>query len=685
MGDGISTDLCKDVTAYTFPDMCMPNADYAGEYPSVTENPDGTSTTSTQKYDDTRPKDGKNSPQNFKFNEAFKVRTGDYLGYKIQPKTPQTLKVKTEMCAAVAAGTAFDRNAKGDTVHGELASTTSWQYFGGQETGLFAQYPASAKTQCWCDKYDPRYRPWYAAAVTGPKDMILVLDMSGSMRDKVRVKKATEDGEEEEEEVERLEIMKEAAIAQLDTVTFSDFIQVVLYSSGAESMKTSLMRGTTENKKTLIEYIRNIKAGGGTCGKCGIEKAFDIFRNSRNSNPGTSQNTAGCERIISFLTDGKMQNSDWVRNGWLDGQKANLPGPSPHIFTYALGNGADEKVPAQLACDNRGWFSKIDDGYPAALKHAMIRYFEYFANKIPSGNSSMIPRWTEFYLDSSGQGKMTTVALPVYTRSSSGKRTFHGVVGIDVLATDFGASLDDSVLSTKLQQRSSQCVVYDFNVTEDASKVIEPKTTTNVDGTLCQIKKLEPKAPFIPTGATINEVDDGKCKSFDAGLILAIVLPILLCCCCFAVGYWCYSKRRATSNKNSNVQQAKNVQMTAANFHGQQQQHGGAHFVNHQMPNQQHGGARFSNHQMPNTLVMQHQNQMRGSVIMPPQAGMQPQMVQQNVAPMQMGMAGGQQQPNGMVMGGMNHNNGLMMNQNNNVAPIIVQATPIVHNNNNRN
>ena len=36
--DGISTDLCKDVTAYTFPDMCMPNADYAGEYPSVTEN-----------------------------------------------------------------------------------------------------------------------------------------------------------------------------------------------------------------------------------------------------------------------------------------------------------------------------------------------------------------------------------------------------------------------------------------------------------------------------------------------------------------------------------------------------------------------------------------------------------------------------------------------------------------------
>ena len=55
-----------------------------------------------------------------------------------------------------------------------------------------------------------------------------------------------------------------------------------------------------------------------------------------------------------------------------------------------------------------------NDGDAASLKHAMIRYFEYFANKIPAGNASTIPRWTEFYQDSSGQGKMTTVALPVY-------------------------------------------------------------------------------------------------------------------------------------------------------------------------------------------------------------------------------------------------------------------------------
>ena len=119
-----------------------------------------------------------------------------------------------------------------------------------------------------------------------------------------------------------------------------------------------------------------------------------------------------------------------------------------------------------MACENKGWYAKVNDGDAASLKHAMIRYFEYFANKIPAGNATTIPRWTEFYLDSSGQGKMTTVALPVYADDDSGKRIFHGVVGIDVLAADFGASLDDSALAVKLQQRSSQCVSYDFTIPE---------------------------------------------------------------------------------------------------------------------------------------------------------------------------------------------------------------------------
>ena len=78
-----------------------------------------------------------------------------------------------------------------------------------------------------------------------------------------------------------------------------------------------------------------------------------------------------------------MNDNEWDQwKDWMDDQKTALGNPSPHIFTYALGNGADETVPAQLACENDGWFAKVEDGDPAALKHAMIRFYPPRKNTI---------------------------------------------------------------------------------------------------------------------------------------------------------------------------------------------------------------------------------------------------------------------------------------------------------------
>ena len=37
------------------------------------------------------------------------------------------------------------------------------------------------KNGYYCSDYDARFRPWYAAAASGPKDVVLTLDNSGSM------------------------------------------------------------------------------------------------------------------------------------------------------------------------------------------------------------------------------------------------------------------------------------------------------------------------------------------------------------------------------------------------------------------------------------------------------------------------------------------------------------------------
>ncbi|GBG27566.1 Voltage-dependent calcium channel subunit alpha-2/delta-2 [Hondaea fermentalgiana] len=54
----------------------------------------------------------------------------------------------------------------------------AFQYFGSQSTGAMVQWPA---TEFCSYDFDARQRPWYASAASGQKDVVLVIDVSGSM------------------------------------------------------------------------------------------------------------------------------------------------------------------------------------------------------------------------------------------------------------------------------------------------------------------------------------------------------------------------------------------------------------------------------------------------------------------------------------------------------------------------
>ena len=55
---------------------------------------------------------------------------------------------------------------------------TSWQYIG-LTSGVQRIYPGYSRSTCY--DYDPRIRPWYVAATSGPKDVAFILDTSGVM------------------------------------------------------------------------------------------------------------------------------------------------------------------------------------------------------------------------------------------------------------------------------------------------------------------------------------------------------------------------------------------------------------------------------------------------------------------------------------------------------------------------
>ena len=84
--------------------------------------------------------------------------------------------------------------------------------FFGARNGVMRLYPARHSKVC--DDYDNRKRPWYIAASSGPKDIIIILDISGSMRRQ-----------------DRISLAKTAAIDVINTFTIGDYFGVVLFSN----------------------------------------------------------------------------------------------------------------------------------------------------------------------------------------------------------------------------------------------------------------------------------------------------------------------------------------------------------------------------------------------------------------------------------------------------------------------
>ena len=257
-------------------------------------------------------------------------------------------------------------------------------------------------------EFDPSVRPWYVAASSGPKDVILVLDTSNSMLKSGRIG-----------------IMKEAVKRVINTLGVSDFFAVVEFDTTAKYVfGSTLQRATAENKSHVLQHVDRLRAGGGTNFYNGFDMAFEIFISSKKA-----ESTSGCHQAILFLTDGEMSDDKDTLYSLLDEVRTDylLTGESPPvIFTYSLGARADRVVPKQIACKFNGIWSEVKDG--GDLAKSMGGYYKYFANAGLSENDFVA--WVEPYEYSTTGELGTTASAPVFDRSVD-PPVFTGVVGLD--------------------------------------------------------------------------------------------------------------------------------------------------------------------------------------------------------------------------------------------------------------
>lgn len=330
----------------------------------------------------------------------------------------------------------------------------------GLENGIFRIWPGTARNRTpdgdpnldRCRYYDPRLRPWYGPAATGPKNIIIVIENSAFMNENRKGRN-----------ISKWNAVVEAVRSMIKSFVPSDFFNVVTFAKDAEEIwkEIPLRNATEKHKEEAIKLIsqRNSSVEESFYIKA-FNKAFDLLIDGcRNKSCSQCKNTQDgpksiSESIIVFVTERKDTSKDPESNlkyseiaEVIRKRQKEFNGVAERrvsIFTYSLGETADHKILKQIACENDGAWFLIKDGDKDGKDQDDIfsilrKYFIFYALRKPEDSPQ--PVWIKPYPDDITGRKVTTVSIPVYYPAfEEGEKKdyeFLGVLGHDVFLSDF--------------------------------------------------------------------------------------------------------------------------------------------------------------------------------------------------------------------------------------------------------
>uniref|UniRef100_A0A8D0FGU6 VWFA domain-containing protein n=1 Tax=Strix occidentalis caurina TaxID=311401 RepID=A0A8D0FGU6_STROC len=315
--------------------------------------------------------------------------------------------VLNELNWTAALDDVFKRNREEDP-------TLLWQVFG-SATGLARYYPASpwvdkSRTPNKIDLYDVRRRPWYIQGAASPKDMLILVDASGSVSGLT------------------LKLIRTSVIEMLETLSDDDFVNVVSFNNNAQNVScfNHLVQANVRNKKKLKEAVYKISAKGITDYKKGFSYAFEQLLNH-------SVSRANCNKIIMLFTDGGEERAQEIFHKYNEDKKVR-------VFTFSVGQHNYDKGPIQwMACENKGYYYEIPS--IGAIRINTQEYLDVLGRPmVLAGEKAKQVQWTNVYLDALELGLVITGTLPVFnlTKEQNGKinQLILGVMGVDVSLED---------------------------------------------------------------------------------------------------------------------------------------------------------------------------------------------------------------------------------------------------------
>uniref|UniRef100_G1NXE8 Calcium voltage-gated channel auxiliary subunit alpha2delta 4 n=1 Tax=Myotis lucifugus TaxID=59463 RepID=G1NXE8_MYOLU len=293
--------------------------------------------------------------------------------------------------------------------------TLTWQYFG-SSTGFFRIYPGIKWTpdENGVITFDCRNRGWYIQAATSPKDVVIVVDTSGSMKGL------------------RMAIAKHTISTILDTLGENDFVNIIAYNDYIRYIepcfKGILVQADRDNRKHFKQLVSELVVKGVGVVDQALREAFQILKRFQEARQGSL-----CNQAIMLLTDGAVEDYEPVF------EKYNQLDRKVRVFTYLIGREvtfADRMK--WIACNNKGYYTQIST--LADAQENVMEYLHVLSRPMVINHDHDII-WTEAYMDSklfASQAQslvlLTTVAMPVFSRKNETRShgILLGVAGSDV-------------------------------------------------------------------------------------------------------------------------------------------------------------------------------------------------------------------------------------------------------------
>ncbi|XP_061074926.1 voltage-dependent calcium channel subunit alpha-2/delta-2-like [Conger conger] len=368
-----------------------------------------------------------------------------------------------------------------------------WQAFG-SATGVTRYYPASPwRAPDKIDLYDVRRRLWYIQGASSPKDMVILVDVSGSVSGLT------------------LKLIKASVVEMLDTLSDDDYVNVARFNEKSEVVVPCfkhLVQANVRNKKIFKEAVQHMSAKGTTDYKSGFHFAFQQLLNE------TNVPRAHCNKIIMLFTDGGEDRAQDIFEYY------NWPNKTVRVFTFSVGQHNYDVTPLQwIACANKGYYFEIRS--ICAIRTNTQEYLDVLGRPmVLAGNKAKQVQWTNVYQDALGLGLVVTGTMPVFNltvEGSSQNQLILGVMGVDVhldeikrLTPRYNLGANGYVFATD----PNGYVLLHPNLQAKSMNLLEPVTLDFLDAEIEDASKQEIRRQMID-GRSGQETIKSLIKSID--------------------------------------------------------------------------------------------------------------------------------------------------------------------------